>query len=272
MNRSIRLIVMLFIVVTALLTVSYINARSGHVPLMAIAHISMGLISVWAAMRLFAVKDKGDTVRDFAWFFTSFAIFVLFLVLPHIFLLSIFHDHSMFSSAMNWGYIIGHVFLFISLAIFIRIPLQWISPKLKNIGTAFFLVLGAFTTIVSIILQSAPTFEESTGLTFLNINPLVANIVVINVVLAWLPAAIYFIIKGIKASRKIVRMRALLIGIGIIVLMIGGPMHDLAKTSVMYFLADFLALGGVALLASGVLYKVESGQEINPEKKIEAIS
>lgn len=253
MNRDIRFVIVLFLVEAVLLTVSYINASNGFIPLTAVSHISMSIVTFFVASRLFATKKRGET-RSFGVFFLLASIFTFLIALPHIYLL-FSKDQNTFAKIMDLGYIVGHIFLYLSLAVFIRIPLQWIYPKLKNLGTAFFLTLGAVTTILNVMRPGSPVFDSSTGLTLLNVDPLVGKFVAITAILAWVPAGIYFIVKGIKTHEKVVRVRALFIGIGLLVAIIGGPLHDVAKQTIHYLIADIVALAGFSIIAIGVLYK-----------------
>lgn len=268
MNRDIKFVIVLFLVETALLIISYVNASNGQIPLTAVAHVCMGIITFWVASRLLFTKNKAsEEARSFGWFFLLVSMFVMTFALPHIFLL-FSKDQNMFSKIMDLGYIIGHIFLYLSLAVFIRVPLQWIFPRLKNAGSAFFLILGAITTALNIMRPGSPKFDYATGLTILNVNPLVGKLVAINAILAWVPAGIYLIVKGLKSRSKVVRIRALFIGIGLIVTIIGGPLHDVAKQTVHYLIADLVAVAGFSIVAIGVLYKAGLEQAIEAEKKI----
>lgn len=265
MNKDIRFIVIFFFINAALMVWGYFSQKV-FVPLTGNAHLLMGLVTFWAAARLFSAKNKDSATRTFSLFFFFFSMFMLFMTLPHLLLAMPDKYRAMFGQGMNWGYIIGHVFTYLSLAVFIRIPLAWTFPKLKNLGTAFFLLFGSVITFINIIRPNTPVFNTATGITLLNADPLVGKLIAIIAALAFVPAAVYFIIKGIRSKEGIVRGRALLFGIGLVVTTIGGPIHDVARQRILFLVADILALAGLCILTMGVFYKADLTARANPIK------
>ena len=220
----------------------------------------MGFITFWVSLRLFSLNKKDFQLRTFSLFFLFFSLFISIMALAH-FPLLLSHNlknHELFSKAMHLGYAIGHIFLYLSLAVFVRLLLSWAAPRLKNIGSAFFLLLGGATTVLNFLLPSLPEFSHSTGVTLLNVAPLVGKLVALNVALAWVPAGIYFIVKGVRSQEKNVRRRAILLGIGLLIATIGGPLHDISQQAIMFLIADIVVLAGIVILASGVMYKEEA--------------
>jgi hypothetical protein len=53
-------------------------------------------------------------------------------------------------------------------------------------------------------------------------------------------------------------VRSLLLGSGLLILIVAGPLHDVAKTPGMYVVADIVTMFSLIILASGVVYRIES--------------
>ncbi|MDO8424557.1 MAG: hypothetical protein Q7S70_01295 [bacterium] len=269
MNKEIRFLAILFIVsASAMLGAHIIHFQGGHFPLTAINLISMGFVSFWISFRLFSSTRKDFQLRIFASFFFLFFLFMISMIIAHIPLFFYHKDHEIFSRDMHWGYLIGHIFLYLSLAVFIRLPLHWVAPRLKNAGSVFFLLLGGVTTVLNVLKPSLPEYSHSTGITFFNVDPLVGKLVALNVLLVWVPAGIYFIVKGVRSQERNVRWRALLLGIGLLVATLGGPLHDISREPIVFLIADIVVLAGIIILASGVMYRDKSENQAgwNPLK------
>ncbi|MDO8663765.1 MAG: hypothetical protein Q7K28_02940 [Candidatus Wildermuthbacteria bacterium] len=264
MNKNIRfLIILFFISVFLMLGSNIVPFKEGHFPLTSTNLVLMGFITFWVAHRLFYLKKKDYQFRIFGLFFFLFFLFVLIMAIPHLLLLLPHLEHKIFRQGMHLGYLIGHIFLYLSLVVFIRLPLNWVAPRFKNIGSAFFLLLGGVTTILNFLLPSLPEYNHSTGITLFNVNPLVGKLVALNVVLAWVPTGIYFIVKGMRGLEKNLRRRCMLLGIGLLVATIGGPLHDISREAVMFLIADIVVLAGIVILAVGVMYEGEDKKPDN---------
>ena len=224
----------------------------------AINWLLISLVTFWAALRLFAKKDF--QLRIFSVFFFLFSLFMFIMTAAHFVLLFSHLNHEIFRQSMHWGFVIGHIFLYLSLAVFIRLPLDWIAAPLKNIGSAFFILFGGITTVLNFLLPNLPEYSHSTGITLLNVDPLVGKLIALNVVLAWVPAGIYFIIKGARGREKNARRRAMLLGIGLFIATLGGPLHDVSRQVIAFLVADIVVLAGIVILASGVMYQKEEAQ------------
>lgn len=57
------------------------------------------------------------------------------------------------------------------------------------------------------------------------------------------------------------RMRAILLGLGLIVITLGGPTHGIAQDAFIFLIADILILSGIAIIASSIFYHVPMKEE-----------
>ncbi|MDP3982038.1 MAG: hypothetical protein Q8P70_00580 [bacterium] len=249
----------MFIIALVSMTGAFLLQPGGgylHFPFGGFSWLVMSLVILAAAWRLYFKKadrkELGTQVKTFALSLACFAAFLFIMFLPHIPLFFTHNDHGFFSEQMNLAYILGHIFLYLSLAVFVRVPLSMTHPKYMMPGMVFFLILGAVTTIINFILPNAPEFHHASGLTLLGVDPLVGKLVAINVALAWVPAGAYFIWSGITALNTFVKRRGLLLGSGLLVATIGGPLHDIVASAPMFLTADLVTILGNLMVAAGI--------------------
>ena len=197
-------------------------------------------------------------------YFFHMTIFMTFLWLPYIWL--IFSPKS-FPLAMAISYSVGHIFIFLASTAVARMTFQ-IIPKLNSkekLMTIICYILGAAITVVNAVTMiwgSRPAYDYTHGVTLLNASPIVGPAIGIFALLTVVPAAILFIINAFKSSGAR-RVRSMLLGFGLLVLMIGGPLHDNAPNSLVYAIADILTITSGLAIGFGVAYQIEQSLAIN---------
>lgn len=189
-------------------------------------------------------------------FFYSF-IYSLLTFLPHLLL---FKRPEDFPLAMAVGFIVGHVFLYIGFLYFLRVTFSMI-PRLNNkehiaiiVGTLVITSLSVFTAI-TMLTGERPEFIAETGRTAFNAHPLVSSGSALIAMVGVVPAAILMIVNGTVNART--RLRSFLIGGGLIILMIAGPLHETELSTAMYVFVNSLSVIGLVSLVSGVAYRME---------------
>jgi hypothetical protein len=230
------------------------------VPLTGITHFLDGLVFIMIGLKLsrnLAKENFKDlALKYFMWFFILLGIFQTIMGLPHIVLYS---QQSTFPRLMNWGYIIGHVFLYLGLAYAIVMPLQLYfpsRPKLKQLVFYFIIIFGIIITLLNLIKPNAPVFDQTSGSTLLNVNKLVGALIGIITTLSLLPAAVLLIYNGWRLrSDRFVLIRSLLMGGGLLIALFFGPLHDRAQTALAFMAADIGTMFGILLTAAGALYR-----------------
>lgn len=232
-------------------------------PLTGFVHTIDGIIVIVIASKLWrdlASRQSTNSAKTyFLYFFITVGIFQIIMGLTHLIL---YINAGMFAEVMTWGYIIGHVFLYLSLALALMVPLELLFPgkKIKYYASILIGLFGLGITYINIIKPNHPVYESSTGITFFNADPTVGKLIPIIVLLSWGVAVIMFVINGIKSRRnRIVLVRSLVISVGFIIIIVGGPLHDVAQTSVQFLIADILTILGFLVLASGI--SLASGQD-----------
>lgn len=255
--RNIIFIISVYIFFILIAFGTYLFSFQTKIPITHIDILIVGIISLLVAERL-RIRQKGEisvrSIRDFQLFFFNFSIFMFFMALPGLF----FNDVHRYQQWIVPTFWIGHIFLYISLAYFIRIPLFWINPIWINYGFSFVILLGSITTAVNIWLPISADILPS-GTTYWHIDIVLGILIATNVALGLLPAGIYFIYRGFLDTDMVIKTQTLLIGVGLIILFLGGPLHDVVKTPLLFFLTDIMFSLGVVLIALGVFYRENFG-------------
>jgi hypothetical protein len=199
-------------------------------------------------------------VRLLNFTFLFMAIFFTLMTIPGIWLSL---DPTQFPLYMGWGYVVGHIFLylaFISIGrmIFAMIPRlaskEWLVAVIG--GTA--LVAVTIFNAITMIWGTLPSFNYDQHVTQFNANPIVGATIGILAALTFLPAGILFLRNAFK-SQGAKRTRSFLLGIGFITMVVAGPPHDIASTWQVYMFGDILAILSTVLVAGGVIYRFGEG-------------
>lgn len=198
-------------------------------------------------------------------FFLLMALFFLFMALPHLWL---YINPAQFPDMMAWGYTIGHAFLYVALTcitrmIFIIIPRLVDKEKYAVIGGTIFNVVITLITAMTMIYGTQPTFDYATGVTQFNAAPVVGALIGVAALLSLLPASVLFLTAAFK-GQKGKRRRPLLLGLGLSIITIAGPLHDTAISVQALFVTDAATVAGIIILGSGVVYRLEQSLVIRP--------
>lgn len=264
--KSIWYFPVIFIGLSVVYLIALALQKTFLVPLTGISHLLDGLVFIWIALKLNkAMREDGAkdlSQKYFMGFFASTGIFQVLMGLPHFLL---YKSSELFPQAMAWAYIDGHIFLYLALALTISVPLQLYFPsqqKLKTLIFSFFLIFGTVITFLNILNPNTPVFDANSGITFLNASPLIGKLIPIIAILSWVPAGVIFIYKGIKARHdRLVFVRSMLLGVGLLMLVVFGPLHDIATTASQYLVADIFTMVGFLTMASGVFYQQKPVEE-----------
>ncbi|MDO8524299.1 MAG: hypothetical protein Q7R99_01560 [bacterium] len=191
-------------------------------------------------------KEKSPLLKFFSIFLFSFGFQQLFFSLGSGLLSS--------SSQINvilWA--IAHIFMFIGISYFILLPVSLKIPRFEKLIFKVAIVLSIVG--IAIIFLNIP--NTSTQLlsnnVYLFIVPAMsgAAIGIFTTVCLVFSFVILLIASG-KVKDKLFKARALLLAFGVLIFLIGGPMHNFVKGPAMTFLADILIIIGAFLMVLGV--------------------
>lgn len=219
-------------------------------------HFFYGLIFFLIALRVrknYLKGGKVDTLlKSFMMAFFLWGVFELLRAAPHIYI--ILGREDLFPQAMRWGYIISHLFLTLAAAYAFMIPASLYWPKQQKLGIGLIIFFGIINAIILIITPFIPEYRMEEGFTIMN-GPLIALPPLgLALAMGWGTTAVIFLREAIKGEIKgVLRTRAWLIGMGILLIIISGPSHNFVKTAGGTFLLDIISLTGKLLAAAGVL-------------------
>lgn len=190
-------------------------------------------------------------------FTLSMSIFFLLMALPNLFL-------TENSFMLGLGYVIGHIFLYISYAYLIRVSLLILKPSFDSIKIfTFYLFLALIITLTNIYYFNYPVILKD-GITAFNVSPLIGISIIFISMMTLLPSAILFIREAFMQPQQ--RTRFALIGISFILIIVGGPLHDVATAPATYMLADVVTTIGFITMLFGVIFGSKSTLTISDKK------
>lgn len=203
------------------------------------------------------MQVKDETLKNLLFFVLYIDIFQFLMAVGHIPVL--FNNMDLFYYTFNAGYIVGHAFLYISEAYIVLVPfyLYFSQGKYERFGVLYFrflLVLGFLITIINIFYPTNPVFDVKSGVTIFNVPPIVAGLIPLITLISVGFTGILFLVKSAKLQGK-AKAKAVLLGIGMIVIIVGGPLHELARNILEYFLADLLVVVAFLIVMLGVHYE-----------------
>jgi len=192
--------------------------------------------------------------------FLYMAIFFIIMTAPTLWLT---FDPAKFPLYMAWGYVVGHIFLYLAFISVGRLVFS-ITPRLASkewvVSLLGGIVLVSITIFnaVTMIWGTQPAFNLDKHVTQFNANPVVGATIGLMGMLTFLPAGILFLRNGFK-NQGPRRTRSLLLGSGFIAMVLAGPPHDIAASWQVYMFGDIVAIISIILVGSGVIYRFEQG-------------
>lgn len=203
------------------------------------------------------MQTKDEALKNLLCFVLYMDIFQLLMALGHFPLL--FNDLDLFYYTFNFGYIIGHAFLYLAEAYIILVPmyLYFSQGDFKKYGVIYFrllLLFGMFITIINFAYPLHPIFDERSGITIFNVPPYVSGLIPVITLISVGFSGILFLAKSTKLQSK-ARVKAVILGISMILIVVGGPLHELAKNIFEYFLADLLVVLAFFVMTVAIYYE-----------------
>lgn len=219
--------------------------------------ILMGLIcwacfaQLWRSYR----EQEVRTLEYFAKFFAHLGLFFVIMGAP-----ALFHGISFSPEQLGAFYIFGHLFLYSSFAYYSRIPMYIWKPDWEMKVFGLNLVAGAIVTAVNIVYWNLP--EISSGVTLLNVQDPVGPMIGVLAILNWVVGGTYLFGKMALSRSGAERKKLIFLSLGLLMISIAGPIHDVSTSVPMILAADILTLLSVALLMLGIYFKRIFSSEI----------
>lgn len=226
------------------------------IPIVSIFNFSSFVICVLIAFKLYFSYRK-EKRKKIGYFFKSFLFLSLFfallatpkLLLTNLVVLGELFDLSLF-------------FVCLALAYFVVIALETLGwQKLKQIYFWGLIVVAFSITIVNLWnLEPAVVHQQGQFVFFEEARDLAINIIIgLIISLAALSSALFFFIGGLRLEEKSLRLRAFIIGGGLVMMALAGAVNYIPGASAQIFITSIIAgimaiLGLLAILA-GIDYK-----------------
>lgn len=229
---------------------SILNSISGlgHFTVAAFCLIAFGaLYSSWK-------KTKNEMLKNFMLMFVFVAIFMLIMGAMD-YLLVLRQDLiETKSSIPGFLFAFAHIFMILAISFFNVIPFRILVPRVKNIGFWLAFGTGLIPIVVAFTNLILPTVEAR--ITHYNVGILVsASIGIWALIFIAGFGGIFFLYQGFKTKEHFVKVRSIILGIGFLLWIVGGPLHDFATTTAIYLFADVLLLASFIVILSGIYVK-----------------
>lgn len=204
-----------------------------------------------------AMPVKDEALKSLLNFILYINIFQFLMTIGHFPVL--LNEMGLFYYTFNFGYIVGHAFLYVAEAYIILVPmhLYFSEKEYRKYGSGYFrfiILFGLVITVINIANPTNPEFDEKSGLTVFNVPSVVAGLIPVITLISVGLSGMLFIAKSVQLQGG-ARVKAAILGFGMILIVIGGPLHELAKNTFEYFLADFLIVVAFFVVMLGIYYE-----------------
>lgn len=215
-------------------------------PYSALIHSFSALPFVYGSFKLYSAYKKYKT-NLFYYFFRYFvftALGFLAFALPN-------YIVPLKYPLMKWGYIFGHIFVFIGIAYLLLWAFSLRFPSLK-IPVLTIMILATAGIVFTELSQEFPIYLAPHGFTIWEEPLIVAIFGSIAGITTVFPIIITFYFALKSSLGKTVQLKAWLLGISLIIYVVGGPLHSFFVFSpIMPTLGDFsMLLAGILMLFS----------------------
>ena len=206
------------------------------------------IFCAWKLHRSY-LNDPGNQVIKF---FATGYFFIIFAYVSFSLPRLIVPDNSL---AIGVGFLIAHVFLFLSTAYFVKVTTFFFKSDVHKLFFWIFIILAAGALAIGVIRFQEPIYDSATGITNWNMDPLFSTVTSILFLLVLVPSSLFFFYQGIKTREKIVRIRSIWIAFGLALLLVAAATYYTATTQLLALVSDILSFSSFLSVFIGVYYK-----------------
>lgn len=222
-------------------------------PIAPLIDLIISLMAVYCSIILYRSykKDEKHVVLFYfsqAYFVTIFAY--LFFSLPRL----IFPEEA---QIIGVGFVIAQALLYLAIAFFAKVTAYFFKVIWAKRVFGIVLLLSIITIVINIIFFTTPDYDNSTGLTDWNIEPIVGITSIFILAGVLVPSSIFFYWQGFKSRDGIVKTRSIIIATGLLSLVITSLLYYSAATITVALISDLLSLMSFLIVFFGVIYKRE---------------
>lgn len=149
----------------------------------------------------------------------------------------------------------SHVFFFVGNAILIRIPVSFINARWKNSASIVVAIFGVITVgwrfihTDSLVYVFGPNFPP-----ILIVDKISGLLFLVGNTYALLLPGFYLIYRGMRTMEHNVRVRAILLGLGMVIFFSIGPVIDLIQNQYTQLLIHLLQASAFGLMGASAFY------------------
>ncbi len=218
------------------------------ITLISITTIISGSVFLLSGFYIFLTwkKKKDLLLQVFAIFLLSMGIQMVCLTLG----LAAFFDNYLMSNISWW---IAHIFLMVAMSGLVILPTRIKFPtkeKLVRKISISYLVIGGLILLLN--LSKVELFRTPDNIINWRVPGLSVAVIVVFASLISLFSTYVFISESFKTENRLMKLRLIFLGLGILVFFIGGPMHNVVTNAGMAAVAASLSILGVFLILAGI--------------------
>ena len=220
-------------------------------PISALIDFSNSIICAYCSYQLyksFKNEPANKMLLYFSQAYLSLVFSYLFFSIPRLAV----PDNSF---VVGLSFVIAQAFLYVGLALFSRITASFISGVWSRRVFVIILLIALGVVVLSLIYFGHPEYNSARGITNWNINPAVGVFSSIIFAITLVPSALFFLWQGTKSRDATVKIRSILIGCGLLLLIITAYTYYTATTSLSILVSDLFSLFSYIVIFVGVIYR-----------------
>lgn len=210
-------------------------------PIVAMVHLFIFIVGLLVARRFLAAYYKtGDAVFNYFVWAVITPVWCAFFMATSAFYLT---GYPKLFGFIGWN--LGMTVHMVGFALYLLIVFYLIGkPMLGKAAFWIFLIIAETVMLLSYLKIPEPMIAER-GITVWNISQLQGNLIAVALVAAFVPISLFFMIRGLRSGDRVVKIKALLIGGGILLNTLGEGFLGFGNS---------VYINGPAAFAVGVAY------------------
>lgn len=205
-------------------------------------------------------RRRLPVINELRWYFVFGSIFFALDLFPHA-TLPIFYPSV---AAITLSHLLAHIFLFISAILIARVAVSFFKPSWKTAVTVTVALIGFIAVVVQYVQPDVVFSIPTSKYPLVRSSVLYAYLNLLSNLASFGFAGVFMLVMGLRSTEKLVRGRAILMGLGMLnVPIIGFLIHFgnliLPVALLAYFplITYVFFIGWAGFLGAGALYTIE---------------
>lgn len=220
-------------------------------PITPIIDLCNSLICAYCSYQLYRSWRREPANRQlflFSLAYVSLVFSYLFFSIPRL----IMPGSSYF---LGVSFVIAQACLYVALAFFSRITTSLIKPAWSRPVFIAVLIISLVAVALSVVYFTRPHYDTTTGITEWNIQPVVGVFSTLIFIITLVPSMLLFLWQGYRSAESTVKVRSLIIGCGLLLLIITAYTYYNATTAHAALISDIISLLSYVVIFVGVVYR-----------------